>query len=129
MNRLLLMIAGLAICLPAFAQSDTQYVKLTKGMVINYGEPSLNRLKYLKVAVDVRVPNASAAELVEYHMPALLNALVFVFTGSEDELIKSNGGKEELRQLALVQLKRVMSSEEGEEVIEDLLFSSFVVQR
>ncbi|MFT4799830.1 MAG: hypothetical protein ACI9W1_003271, partial [Candidatus Azotimanducaceae bacterium] len=31
--------------------------------------------------------------------------------------------------LALAQLQRVMKSEEGDQVIEDLLFSSFVVQR
>tara|TARA_R110002073_G_scaffold4917_15_gene31101 strand:- start:11070 stop:11459 length:390 start_codon:yes stop_codon:yes gene_type:complete len=129
MKQFVLVIAGLLICLQAVAESNTQYVKLTKGMVINYGEPSLNRLKYLKVAVDVRVPSAGAAELVEYHLPALLDALVIVFTNSEDELIRSSGGKEEIRQQALVKLKSVMSSEEGDEVIEDLLFSSFVVQR
>tara|TARA_R110002072_G_scaffold1369_6_gene11280 strand:- start:36458 stop:36847 length:390 start_codon:yes stop_codon:yes gene_type:complete len=129
MKQFVLVIAGLLICLQAVAESNTQYVKLTKGMVINYGEPSLNRLKYLKVAVDVRVPSAGAAELVEYHLPALLDALVIVFTNSEDELIRSSGGKEEIRRQALVKLKSVMSSEEGDEVIEDLLFSSFVVQR
>ena len=129
MKQFVLVIAGLLICLQAVAESNTQYVKLTKGMVINYGEPSLNRLKYLKVVVDVRVPSAGAAELVEYHLPALLDALVIVFTNSEDELIRSSGGKEEIRQQALVKLKSVMSSEEGDEVIEDLLFSSFVVQR
>lgn len=130
MKRLLLILAAVACGQQELlAESNTQYVRLTKAMVINYGEPSLSRLKYLKVAVDVRVPSASAADLVEYHRPMLLDALVTVFTDSEAEVVKSASGKEQIRQQALLELQRAMKSEEGDEVIEDLLFSSFVVQR
>ncbi|MFT4799559.1 MAG: flagellar basal body-associated protein FliL, partial [Candidatus Azotimanducaceae bacterium] len=81
MKRLLLILASVVCCSQELlAESDTQYVRLTKAMVINYGEPSLSRLKYMKVAVDVRVPTASAADLVEYHIPALLDAVVTVFS-------------------------------------------------
>lgn len=130
MRYLLLMLISFIICCQAQAAEDgIKYVRLTKGMVLNYGEPSLNRLKYLKVAVDVRVPNAEAADLVEYHSPALMDALVSVFTSSEEEMVKTGIGKEEIRQRALKDLQAVLLSEEGDEVIEDLLFSSFVVQR
>ena len=113
----------------AHAESSTQYVTLSKGMVVNYGEPSLNRLKYIKVAVDVRVLGATEAELVEYHRPALLDTLVHVFTASEEETVKSGGGKEAIRQLALEEVQGVMKTEEGDVIIQDLLFSTFVVQR
>ena len=130
MKRLLLILASIAFAQQELlAESNTQYVRLTKAMVINYGEPSLSRLKYLKVAVDVRVPSASAADLVEYHRPMLLDALVTVFTDLEAEVVKSADGKEEIRQQALAELQRAMKAEEGDQVIEDLLFSSFVVQR
>jgi flagellar FliL protein len=127
--RLLLLLFFCLGSVAASAQSNTQYVPLTKGMVVNYGEPSLNRLKYLKVAVQVRVQSPADAELVEYHRPALLDTLVYVFTASEEETIKSGGGKEAIRQLALAELRNVMKTEEGDAVIEDLLFSTFVVQR
>jgi len=55
--------------------------------------------------------------------------LVTVFTDSEAEVVKSSHGKEEIRQHALAQLQRVMTSEEGDQIIEDLLFGTFVVQR
>ena len=42
----------------ARGESDAMYVKVAKAMVINYGEPSLSRLRYLKVGVDVRVESA-----------------------------------------------------------------------
>jgi flagellar FliL protein len=127
--RLLLLLFFCLGSVAAGAQSNTQYVPLTKGMVVNYGEPSLNRLKYLKVAVQVRVQSPADAELVEYHRPALLDTLVYVFTASEEETMKSGDGKEAIRQLALAQLQDVMKAEEGDAVIEDLLFSTFVVQR
>ncbi len=129
MMRLLLLFAALVISAVSGAESDTQYVPLTKGMVVNYGEPSLKRLKYLKVAVDVRVESAADAELVEYHRPALLDSLVRVFTASEDETIRTGEGKEAIRQLALERLQTVMKAEEGDVIIEDVLFSAFVVQR
>lgn len=129
MMRLLLLFAALLFSAVTGAESDTQYVPLSKGMVVNYGEPSIKRLKYLKVAVDVRVESAADAELVEYHRPALLDSLVRVFTASEDETIRTGEGKEAIRQLALERLQTVMKAEEGDIIIEDLLFSTFVVQR
>lgn len=127
--RLLLVLAALVLSSITRAESNTQYVPLSKGLVVNYGEPSLKRLKYLKVAVDVRVESAADAELVEYHRPALLDSLVRVFTASEDETIRTGEGKEAIRQLALERLQTVMKAEEGDVIIEDLLFSAFVVQR
>jgi flagellar basal body-associated protein FliL len=43
--------------------------------------------------------------------------------------VNSAAGKEEIRQLALAELRRIMKREEGEEYIDDLLFVRFVVQR
>jgi flagellar FliL protein len=129
MKYILIVILSFLVCsVETAAEDGIKYVRLTKAMVLNYGEPSLNRLKYLKVAVDVRVSNADAADLVEYHSPALVDALVQVFTSSEAEMVKTGIGKEEIRQKALQELQTVMTSEEGDQIIEDLLFSTFVVQ-
>ncbi|HIG44425.1 MAG TPA: flagellar basal body-associated protein FliL [Gammaproteobacteria bacterium] len=108
---------------------EAMYVKLTSGMVVNYGEPSLSRLHYLKVSVDVRVRNADHADAIEYHMPALQDALIRVFSAQEDELIQSAAGKEELRMMVLKELQKVIEKEEGMPLIQDLLFTGFIVQR
>ncbi len=129
MRKLLLLVLISFMAAPLAAESNTQYVELSKGLVVNYGEPSLNRLKYLKVAVSVRVASAEEADLVEYHRPALLDTLVQVFSSSEEETIKSPDGKMAVRELALEALQGVMKAEEGDIVIQDLLFANFVVQR
>jgi flagellar FliL protein len=107
----------------------TSYLKLSNDMVVNYGEPSLGRLRYLKFAVNVRVEHSNIGSIVGYHQPALLDALIILFSSQPDARVNSAAGKEEIRQLALTELRRVMKREEGEEYIEDLLFVRFVVQR
>jgi len=106
-----------------------QYVNISKGMVLNYGEPSLNRLKYIKIALNARVANAEAAEIVEYYMPAIKDKLVTIFTSQDEGTIRSPEGKEQIRLAALAELQKLIKKEQGEPVIEDLLFARFVVQR
>jgi len=110
-------------------EGGSRYVKICKDMVVNYGDPSLSRLKYLKFAVDVRVENAEVAAIVSYHQPALLDSLVILFSAQSDVTVHSPEGKEEIRQLALAELRRIIKHEEGQEYIQDLLFSRFIVQR
>ncbi len=75
--------------------SDAMYVKLTKGLVLNYGEPSLARLRYLKVDVHARVKSADDADAVEYHSPALQDILVSIFCAQDEDSVASAEGKEE----------------------------------
>ncbi|MFT5208415.1 MAG: flagellar basal body-associated protein FliL [Flavobacterium sp.] len=105
------------------------YVKLTKGMAVNYGQPSLSRLKYMKIAVQVRLQNVVEAEAIEHHLPALLDSLITLFSSSEESLVNSTGGREEIRKRALETVQRVMKREEGQSIVQDLLFGSFIIQR
>jgi flagellar FliL protein len=107
----------------------TSYLKLSNDMVVNYGDPSLGRLRYLKFAVNVRVESSAIGSIVGYHQPALLDALILLFSSQSDARVNSAAGKEEIRQLALQEVRRIMKREEGEEYIQDLLFVRFVVQR
>ncbi len=120
---------GLAGNVSASDGDVAQYVKISQGMVLNYGEPSLNRLKYIKIALNARVANAEAAEIIEYHMPAIKDRLVTIFTSQDEVTIRSPDGKEQIRQSALAELQKLIEKEQGEPVIDDLLFGRFVVQR
>jgi len=109
--------------------SAAVYVKLSKGMVVNYGEPSLSRLKYMKIAVQLRLQSVIAAEAIEHHMPALTDALITLFSACDEDLINASGGREEIRSMALEAVNKVLKIEEGEPLVQDLLFGSFIVQR
>ncbi|MBV1878602.1 MAG: flagellar basal body-associated FliL family protein [Pseudomonadales bacterium] len=109
--------------------SAAMYIKITPGLVVNYGEPSSGRLRYLKVSVHVRVKDMSDAEIVEHHLPALQDVLISILSAQDVENIRSAEGKEEIRKNTLAEFQQLIEKEEGESVIQDLLFGSFIVQR
>jgi len=129
--RLLLILAGFVMSGSATASDGdvALYVKISQGMVLNYGEPSLNRLKYIKIGLNARVANAEEAEIIEYHMPAIKDRLVTIFSSQDEVTIRSPEGKEKIRQAALAELQALIKKEQGEPIIDDLLFGRFVVQR
>jgi flagellar FliL protein len=105
-----------------------KYVTLQPAFVTNYGVTKTGRLTYLKADVTLKVADPENEAAIKYHTPALRNALVLLFSRQEDATVSSSDGREQIRQEALTQLRDIMQAEEGKPVIEDLVFSNFVVQ-
>ncbi len=105
-----------------------QYIEMTPSFVLNYGPPS-PKLSYAKVDISLRVNTKAAVTAVEHHMPALRNAIVLLFSKQAEEIMGNNQGREKLRLEALEALKGILQEEEGSAMIDDLLFTNFVVQR
>lgn len=129
-------IAVLCCCLIATAArgsadeyGDARYISFGHPFVVNYGSPSLGRLKYIKVELQLRVKGVDALEQVEYHMPALRHALVMLFSKQIQQKVRLPEGKEDIRLEALEAVQDVMMREEGDKTVKDLLFTNFVVQR
>jgi flagellar protein FliL len=117
----------------AFAAAEAQeggvkYVTLQPPFVTNFGVTKTGRLTYLKADVTLKVANPEGEAALKYHTPALRNALVLLFSRQEDAAVSSSDGREQIRQQALTELRDIMQAESGERVIEDLVFSNFVVQ-
>lgn len=130
---ILLLISQLFVA-PAFAEEDeaeqadeVRYLDLTPPFVTNYGGPG--RLKYVKAEVSLRVDSQAAFRAAMHHAPSLRHAIIMVLSQATDETVTTMEGKEQIRLQALAELQGVMEAEEGEKIIEDLLFSSFFVQR
>jgi flagellar FliL protein len=127
----------LALCVAtAFARAEggeesaggVKYVTLQPAFVTNYGVTKTGRLTYLKADVTLKVADPEGEAALKYHTPALRNALVLLFSRQEDAAVSSSDGREQIRKEALTQLRDIMQAEEGKPVIEDLVFSNFVVQ-
>jgi len=122
------------LALPLTAEETTEeeadgvrYIELKPALVTNYGGPG--PLKYIKTEISLRVDTQHAYRLVRHHMPALRHALIMVLVRQTDETVDTMEGKEQIRQQSLTDLRQVMQQEEGDDYIEDVLFSSFFVQR
>lgn len=110
------------------AKPSATYVDLKPSFVTNVGEPS-QRMSYLKVDVTLRVASSEIAKQVEQQQPAIRNALVFLFSDAKMDEVTTPKGQEALRSEALKAVNEVMKKEEGKPLVENVLFTTFVVQR
>lgn len=116
----------------AWAEDDAEglsvaYVNLMPGLVGNY-DLGDKRLKFYKADIALRV-NAANKDRVEYHMPLIRDQLVSLFVQQTEENFSTTEGKEAVRQAALLRIQQVLLQEEGQAMVEDLLFNNLVVQK
>ena len=109
---------------PAVA-APSAYVNLVPALVGNYGAGE--KRKYYKADIALRVKADNVAK-VEYHEPLIRDQLIQLFAQQTDENMGSNEGKEAMRQAALVQVQNILKEEEGEILVDDLLFNNLIVQ-
>lgn len=133
MPRRLALVLALLLAPVVYAQDDDAddgliYVPLSEPLVVNYGGPG--RLKYLRAEVSLRLEQSRDAGIIRHHMPLIRHNLVMLFSRQGEEEINTQQGREQLRQTALTETNALLAQEEGrDDVVRDLLFRNFVVQR
>lgn len=127
----------LALILPVAAQASeggeeesaapkVAYYSLVPALVGNFG--SGPKLKFYKADIALRVTGSEAEEKVEHHEPLIRNQLVMLFSQQSDANMGDEAAKEQLRQEALKQVQEVLTQEEGQPIVEDLLFNNLIIQ-
>ncbi|MEM1229586.1 MAG: flagellar basal body-associated FliL family protein [Pseudomonadota bacterium] len=114
---------------PAEASAETRYVELKPTFVTNFGPTTTPRLMYIKTDVALRVFGSEGEKAAEHHLPALRNALVLLLSKQSESAVITGEAREYVREQALAELQEILVAEEGEALIEDLLFTNFIVQR
>lgn len=106
-----------------------EYYNLKPTFVTNFGPPDTPRLMYLKADVALRVLGSAGLSAADTHAPALRNQLVLLLSGLDENSVTTSEGREDMKLEALEALNEILVQEEGEALIDDLLFTNFVVQR
>ena len=134
MKAPILLLLALSLPLPASAEEEEKaavpqvvYHNLVPALVGNFG--SGPKLKFYKADVSLRVNGAEAEAKVVHHEPLIRNQLVMLFAQQTEEGLSAPDAKEKLRQEALQQVQQVLSQEEGQPLVEDLLFNNLILQR
>lgn len=97
--------------------------------VVNLADTS--EADYLQVEVQVLISDPTLEAAIKTHMPALKAKLGALFSQQKSAEIKTAQGREQLRQAALEEVRKIMDSQTDTvypEDIEDLLFTTFVMQ-
>ncbi len=102
------------------------YFELKPPIMVHYKEKG--RQRYVQISVAVMTRNDAVIDALQKHMPLVRNNLVMVFGAQDFAGLKTQEGKEALREKALEELQAIVSDEMGEPGLEKVLFTNFVMQ-
>jgi len=109
--------------------SVAQYHNLSPSFVANFGSSNSKKLKFVKADVSVRATNATAINEVMNHDALVRHQIVMLLSRQTEDTLSNPAGQEAVRVEALSVVQAVLKAETGSGQIEDLFFTSFVVQR
>ncbi len=102
------------------------YMQIDPPFVVNFD--GQGKARFLQVVVEVMGRDESKMEDALHHMPAIRNKLLLLFSAQSYEVLSTVEGKELLRGQALAEMQTVLTAEMDESPIEDLYFTSLVMQ-
>lgn len=102
------------------------YYPLKEKFVINYNVRG--RQRFLQAEMNLMFRDNRVAKAIEQHMPRIRNDMIMLFSGQEFEDLQTPEGRELLRQDAVRQVRSILEEETGEPGVEQVLFTSFVMQ-
>lgn len=107
------------------AHSEANYVGMPRPFLFNLPGVDRSRLVEIKVQLMVR---GEDGELTKKHIPLIEDALLTTFSGADVQKLSTQAGKDELRQLALLNVQNTLQPVTGRTVVEKVLFTGFVMQ-
>jgi flagellar FliL protein len=102
------------------------YLALEPPLVVSFESPAA--MRFLQLTMEVMARDAAVIEAVEQHNPVIRNNLLMLVGGADLATLSTREGKEDLRARALAEVQAVVEAQTGETGVEDLYFTSFVVQ-
>lgn len=102
------------------------YQDLQPAFVVNFNVQG--RTRYLQVSMALMGRDAAGMEKLKVHIPVLRNRLVMLLSGQDFTALQTPLGKEMLLQQALASVQELAQKETGSTVVEQVLFTNFVLQ-
>lgn len=102
------------------------YEPMAPAFVANYNQNG--RQRYMQVSITLQARNQADLDALKVHMPVIRNNLVMLFSGQDFDTLATPVGQEMLRQKATASVQEVAQKEVGKVVVEQLLFTNFVLQ-
>jgi flagellar basal body-associated protein FliL len=107
------------------AGKPSVYFAIDPPLVVNFEDGSA--VRFLQITMEVMAHDEKSIESVQKNIPLIRNNLLLLMSNRNYQNMMSREGKEKLRQEALAEVRAVQKKEGGPEV-DDVLFTSFVVQ-
>lgn len=120
---------GHAAAEPAAAKipAPAQYFPLDPAFVVNLNNAS-SGAQFLQVEIQLMTRDPAALEILKQQAPGIRAKLLMQLSQVNADSLTTLEGKEALRKQALASVKTMMTAETGRPIVEDLVFTSFVMQ-
>jgi flagellar FliL protein len=102
------------------------YVGLDPPFVVSFEEDGGSR--YLQLTLQAMARSEETIEAIKLHAPAIRNSILYKMSGYELTALTNQAGKEQLRHDLLDAANAILAKNRVEGSIEDLYFTSLVVQ-
>jgi len=102
------------------------YFTFEKPFVVNFIDK--NQIRYLQINVEVMSRDQDVIDSIGVHLPKIKNNFLVLFSDLDFDMITNAAGKQKLRDLALEELRKILKDEEGNNNVEALYFTGFVMQ-
>ena len=106
--------------------AEAHYFSLDPPFIVNFTGKS--RARFLQVSIEGMTREATVKEDITKHLPQVRNNLVLLLSGKTHDELNTPEGKTALRKQVLKEIQKILESETGKEGIEDVYFTSFVMQ-
>lgn len=110
----------------AAEKAPPQYLSLDPPFIVNFDDQEM--LRYLQVGVSVMARDKAVIDQVTNNLPHIRNNLIMLFGSQDEKTLHSTEGKETLRHKALEEIQAILQKEIGDPGVEDVYFTSFVMQ-
>lgn len=108
------------------SRKESLYLALEPPLIVNF--PDTDGVRFLQLTITVMAREQPVLDAVGRYNPVIRNNLITLMSGRDSQSLMTREGKEKLRQEALREVQSILRKETGAPGIEDLLFTSFVVQ-
>jgi flagellar FliL protein len=103
------------------------YVPLDPPFVVSFSDEG-GDTRFIQLTLQAMARNEHTIAAVKTHAPAIRNAFLFLISGYKVEELTTLEGKEKLRAAMLASANEIMEKNTGEPGIEELYFTSLVIQ-
>jgi flagellar FliL protein len=101
------------------------YYAIDPPLVVNFEDGSV--VRFLQITIELMASSQKAIDSATKNLPLIRNNLLLLMSNRDYQSLMSREGKEKLRLEALAEVRAVQKKQGGDD-IDDLLFTSFVVQ-
>jgi flagellar protein FliL len=101
------------------------YYAIDPPLVVNFEDGSA--VRFLQISMEIMAHDEKAIESVQKNIPLIRNNLLLLMSNRNYQSMMSREGKDKFREEALAEVRAVQKKEGGPDV-DDVLFTSFVVQ-